>query len=614
MKHECHLLLRISLGSIAVAWLFCPVVAIAGTGDMTSLSLETLKTARSRIVFDEPSRRAISDVQLVRDWQGNLCRPTIVNKGPDPVRIREVVLFVGTHGLPEETRLYGEGFTMLSQTGGTLGEPVDLGFYTDRDHYKIPQPEDALTVYNLLILSPPRRDPLLMAFTSCRRFSGAFRLRGRSFEVVLDTENLELRPGQSWPLEEFIFNTGPKRNELLIALADRLATHHQPRPSREVPTGWCSWYCFGADVTAQEILGNLESIRRRLPGLKYVQIDDGYQVAMGDWLECRRGFGGDMQQLCDKIRARGLVPAIWLAPFVAEESSRVFQQHPDWFVQDDDGKPLRSDRVSFGGWRLGPWYALDGTHPAAQKHLEHVFRKTRKAWGCAYFKLDALFWGALHGGRFHDPNATRVEAYRRGMEAIVRGAGDSFVLGGNHPMWPSIGLIDGSRSSMDIGQSWDSIRKTAREAFCRNWQNSRLWLNDPDVVMLSGDPQGRLTQLRATVAYATGGLLLAGDDLRQLSPDRVAMLGTLLPPTGVAASFEDDSFQVGTIDLPDRRMVCLFNWNDTPQDVAFKLPYPSQVKDFWSDEDLGRHEGFYRSKSIPPHAARLLVCRPKNDP
>ena len=111
----------------------------------------------------------------------------------------------------------------------------------------------------------------------------------------------------------------------------------------------------------------------------------------------------------------------------------------------------------------------------------------RQEWGCTYFKLDANFWGAMHGGRFHDPNATRIEAYRRGMEAILRGAGDGFILGCNHPIWPSLGLIHGSRSSNDIKRTWDRGRRApARENLSRNWQNGRLWWNDPDAVVLTG--------------------------------------------------------------------------------------------------------------------------------
>ena len=109
----------------------------------------------------------------------------------------------------------------------------------------------------------------------------------------------------------------------------------------------------------------------------------------------------------------------------------------------------------------------------------------RKDWGCTYFKLDANFWGAMHGGRLHDPYATRIEAYRRGMEAIRRGAGDAFILGCNHPLWPSLGLIHGSRSSMDVKRDWGHIAKTGRENLLRGWQNGRLWWNDPDALCLN---------------------------------------------------------------------------------------------------------------------------------
>ena len=57
-----------------------------------------------------------------------------------------------------------------------------------------------------------------------------------------------------------------------------------------------------------------------------------------------------------------------------------------------------------------PWFALDGTHPEVQAHLTGLFRTMRQEWGCTYFKLDANFWGAMHGGRLHDPKATRIEA------------------------------------------------------------------------------------------------------------------------------------------------------------------------------------------------------------
>ena len=127
----------------------------------------------------------------------------------------------------------------------------------------------------------------------------------------------------------------------------------------------------------------------------------------------------------------------------------------------------------------------------------------------------------MHGGRFHDPQATRIEAYRRGMEAIVAGAGDAFILGCNHPIWPSLGLIHGSRSSGDIKRTWDASMTTARQNLSRNWQNGRLWWNDPDAVVLTGElPRRTSSSFHATAIYASGGMVLSGDDLTKIPPAR----------------------------------------------------------------------------------------------
>ena len=583
--------------------------SVGRTQDVKTAGLDrqSLVKAPSSVVpvGDSPG---IKQVKLTRQWNGAFCRSQLINGGTEAVRIKEVVLFDIPLSLPAETRLYGEGFQMLSQTSGTLGQPADLGDYTDAKHYRMPMPPDARTLYGMALLAAPQDAHRLLAFTSCRRFNGQFYLRNSSLQVVVDTERLELKGGEKWDLEEFTFQSG-KLGPVLAELADRLVKNHPPLRFKSPPTGWCSWYCFGPKVTAQQVLDNLDFIAKNVPQLKYIQVDDGYQPAMGDWLETGAAFGGNVQGVLKQIRERGFEPAIWVAPFIAEEKSHIFQEHPDWFVKDADGKPLRSDKVTFGGWRRGPWYVLDGTHPEAQKHLERVFSTMRRDWGCTYFKLDANFWGAIHGGRFHDPHATRIEAYRRGMQAVLRGAGESFILGCNHPIWPSLGLIHGSRSSNDIKRSWDRVLGTARQNLSRNWQNGSLWWNDPDAVVLTGDLSEDEFRFHATAIYATGGMLLSGDDLTKIQPERLAMLRKLVPPAGQAAVFADSSLRVGTIKLKNEWMICLFNWDNAPQTLSFQLPRAGQITDYWSGEGLGRHEGVFTIKDMPPHSARLLVCK-----
>ena len=121
-------------------------------------------------------------------------------------------------------------------------------------------------------------------------------------------------------------STGADREALLasLAIASRAAPSHRSRFATP-PSGWCSWYCFGPKVTAQQVLDNLDVIARDIPGLRYIQIDDGYQPAMGDWLETGNAFGGQVQTVLKQIRDRGFEPAIWVAPFIAEEGSNAFQ-------------------------------------------------------------------------------------------------------------------------------------------------------------------------------------------------------------------------------------------------------------------------------------------------
>lgn len=566
-------------------------------------TLPDIRTCPYRVAGGEGAANLV----VTRQWNDRVCTSQISNPTSRPVSVREIVLFdVSLRTIPETAVVYGEGFQMLTQSAGTIAAPVDVGSYSDAGHYRIPTAIGGRTLYGLMTISGTLvSDPhWVLGFTSCRRFSGFFRVHGTApLEIVIDTENLTLEPGQSWDLEEFVCDLEPQSKR---AFAERIAINHPPIAPPAPPTGWCSWYCFGARVTSQQVLDNLDAIATKVPGLTYIQIDDGYQPAMGDWLETGAAFGGDVRKVLDAIRQRGFRPAIWVAPFIAEQQSHVFQQHPDWFVKDADGSPLRSDKVTFAGWRHGPWYALDGTHPGVHAHFEHVFSTMRKEWGVSYFKLDANFWGAIHGGRFHDSNATRIEAYRRGMEAIRRGAGGSFILGCNHPIWPSLGLIHGSRSSNDIRRTWDRIRATAQQNLMRGWQNGRLWWNDPDAICLSGDLPENEFVFHATAIYATGGMLLSGDDLTTLPEARLAMLKKLLPPTGVAATFDDDNLRIGTVRLPGKTMFCCFNWADAPVTLTKRLYTPVRVTDFWTGAPLGRLENQLTLEHIPPHSARLL--------
>lgn len=184
------------------------------------------------------------------------------------------------------TPLYGEGFQMLAQTMGSWQFPQSVGRCPDSSVYRITDDDGYHTVHNLLLVEHDK-GWLLLAFASCHRFGGEFRLYpdGR-LQILMNCEDRLLSAGQHWQSEALICLEGADREALLAELAERIAAEHGSLIGQvgERPNGWCSWYHYYTDVSADDIRENLAVRAERFPALRYVQIDDGYQAKMGDWL------------------------------------------------------------------------------------------------------------------------------------------------------------------------------------------------------------------------------------------------------------------------------------------------------------------------------------------
>lgn len=555
-----------------------------------------------------------NDLLITREWKDKVCRSSITNTGSKAIAVNNIVLFeLNNPGLPDSTSIYGEGFQLLTQLAGTLGKPVNIGGYTDENHYKIIGPHKMRTAYGLFHLTLPDKQYLMLAFSTCQKFIGRISFSPQKIMVSIDGENLVLQPGQKVELEDFMLLTGNDLNVLYDELTRQIAKTHPPGFGKEVPVGWCSWYCYGPDVTQKDIRENLKGFAEKLPGVKYIQIDDGFQPFMGDWLEANPKYGS-LANTLSEIKKAGFIPAIWLAPFIAEKNSKLFREHPGWFVKDRSGQPLNSATVGFGGWRNGPWYALDGTHPEAQAYLKNVVKTMREKWGVEYFKLDANYWGAIHKGVHYRPTATRIEAYREGMKAIVEACDKSTViLGCNQPIWPSLGLVSANRTSNDVSRNWNSIRSTAKENLMRTWQNGKLWYADPDCLLLApnGEDGKQLSQnefmFHATVVHAVGGLMLLGDKFASLTGKQFDIIKKQLHPTGQGARFDNPDFQTGVTDLGNEQFYYFLNWEDKkPVSLKVKLKGKSSLENYWEGTDLGVHEGDYELKDLPPHSGVVI--------
>ncbi len=308
---------------------------------------------------------------------------------------------------------------------------------------------------------------------------------------------------------------------------------------------WSSWYSFYDKISADslmDVLGQLAGINPdgSIP-FDVFQIDDGWQKEVGDW-QVNEKFSEGMAPLAKQINDKGLKAGIWLAPLIATPSSKLFSEHPDWFLTDEKGQFVRAG-FNFGQKLL----ALDVTIPEVGRYLEELISQV-VGWGFTYIKLDFLYAGALPGKR--STGESREQAYRqmltRMMAAARHANPQAYILACGAPIIPSLGACDAIRIGPDVGRFWDhksfshylwhfgaaGTRNAVRTSI------SRLWLKnivrcDPDAAYFYSDP-GKLTNRQALLQQALGdifGFKSTSDLPSRLNPRALAELMEWLETT-----------------------------------------------------------------------------------
>jgi alpha-galactosidase len=327
----------------------------------------------------------------------------------------------------------------------------------------------------------------------------------------------------------------------LEAWAGELGAVASARTTAPYQVGWCSWYHYFHGVTEADLRANLG--RAGEWPFDVFQLDDGFQPAIGDWLATNDKFPSDLDALAAAITDAGCTPGIWIAPFIAAPDAAVTAADPSWRATHASGEPLVG--MVNDGWG-GLVHVLDTTRPEVLDHLEHVARSLVDA-GFPYLKLDFTYAPSIRG-TYADPSRTPAQRVRAGFEAIRRGAGDdAFLLGCGAPLGHAVGVVDGMRIGPDVAPWWHPTAEqyrppghtggepaTAhawRNTLSRSFQHRRLWLNDPDCLMLRHDAtqlEPQQVEAWALAVGSSGGMALVSDDLALLGPDARKVLDDVI--------------------------------------------------------------------------------------
>lgn len=150
---------------------------------------------------------------------------------------------------------------------------------------------------------------------------------------------------------------------------------------------WCAWG-YERQFTLDEIIGTLPKVREL--GIKWAVLDDGFQIAEGDWNANPEKFpqgNAAIKNLVDKIHAQGLKAKIWWTPLAADPGSKVLREHPDSRITRQDGSP------QFISW----WdaYYLSPSKEQTIEHTKETLHLFLEEWDFDGLKMDGQHMNAV---------------------------------------------------------------------------------------------------------------------------------------------------------------------------------------------------------------------------
>lgn len=297
------------------------------------------------------------------------------------------------------------------------------------------------------------------------------------------------------------------------------------RPARPL-VGYSSWYRHYGNIDAWCLEKDLAGVAQVLGGMDLggvdpvFQIDDGY-AKVGDWLEYDRAkFPEGPRELARKAADEGLLPGLWIAPFVCERESRVFAEHEDWVMRNDSGELVKSGSQ----WSYG--MALDVRNPEVRAYVRNVLQTVTREWGFKLLKLDFLYAACMvaHDGLNRgELMADALDLLRSSVDDDVR------LLFCGVPLVSAFGRCEYCRVGQDVGLDWDdkphmrmmhrervSTKLSLANARGRKHLDKRVFRCDPDIMFLREEGVSFTAEQREEMQRTdttSGGVLFTSDNM-----------------------------------------------------------------------------------------------------
>ena len=347
-----------------------------------------------------------------------------------------------------------------------------------------------------------------------------FKIINRIVELLSDIKGKTLKAG-----EEFVLYNYYMDQEIQNGFKAYIKNFSIPKVKKII--GYTSWYNHYQNINETIIYNALKGMDSSTYNL--FQIDDGYETYVGDWLDVDPvKFPAGLKGIVDDVHAKGLMAGIWLAPFVAEEKSKLFKEHPEFIKRDEKGKMIKAG----GNW--SGFYPLDlereDVKAYIRKCLEHYMNM-----GFDFFKLDFLY--ACNLG---PSNLTRAERSQQSYAFLRETLKNRLILGCGAIISNSYKNFDYLRIGPDVSLKFDdtfimrlmhreriSTKVTIQNTIFRSMFDGFLFGNDPDVFLLRDDNIKLTKKQKESLIIINaifGSLLMTSDNISEYDEEKKALL------------------------------------------------------------------------------------------
>ena len=312
-----------------------------------------------------------------------------------------------------------------------------------------------------------------------------FFTKEKKFELFADADRIEYEISEPVEMIDVVFLSGTEDG--VFDNYFKLAGIEKPKS--EPVVGWTSWYDFYQDINEKCLMKNIQGLSENgSTPFRVFQIDDGYEPFVGDWLSVdEKKFPNGLEPITKAAKEKGMKTGIWFAPFSAEKKSKIFKDHPDWFMKDESGKPVLC------GCNWSGFYGMDIYNEEVREYIIRSCRHFIDDLGFTLLKIDFLYSVCLVPRK----DKTRGQVMHDALVFFREASKGAELLGCGVPLGSAFGLVDYCRIGTDVSLSWNdklymqlchrerpSTKNTILNSLYRRQLDGRAFLNDPDVFLL----------------------------------------------------------------------------------------------------------------------------------